>query len=194
MTGGTVALRYSGFLHEGKSDGEGENSLSLLEHTQRGKVAAKRKGCCRGERRDAGDGDLELNRRPTIVREPAFPTSRGERTWAVPLVDWSLRCAGLEALVAPRESHQSNAAVVAFLSCYLRRRTEKSRLPHLPLSLLFYPSPSPSLNRSPCVFVGTGEDTLVSGSVEVAHVFTNSAARLLRRALSYGDPTRYGVL
>lgn len=33
------------------------------------------------------------------------------------------------------------------------------------------------------MFVSTGEDTLVSGSVEVAHVFTKSAARLLRRAL-----------
>lgn len=38
-----------------------------------------------------------------------------------------------------------------------------------------YPSPCPSLDRSPCVFVGTGEDTLVSGSVEVAHVFTRGA-------------------
>lgn len=67
-----------------------------------------------------GNGDLELNRRPTIVREPAFWTSRGEWTWAVPLVDWSPCCAGLEALVALRESHQSSATIVAFLSCYLR--------------------------------------------------------------------------
>ena len=73
------------------------------------------------------DGDLELNRRPTIVREPAFSTSRGERTWAVPHVDWLSCSAGLEALVAPRGSHQSSATVVAFLSRYLRRRTEKSR-------------------------------------------------------------------
>lgn len=30
MTGGTVVLRYSGFLHKGKSAGEGENLLSLF--------------------------------------------------------------------------------------------------------------------------------------------------------------------
>lgn len=132
-----------------------------------------------GECRDARGTATGPRTEPTTddrARNPAFSTSRGEPTWAVPLVDWSTRRAWLGALVAPRESHQSSATVVAFLSCYLRRRTEKIKLPIcLSLSLLSYPSPFPSADRSPRVFVSTGEDTLVSGSVEVAHVFTRGA-------------------
>lgn len=186
-----------GFPAQGEECWRGrEFAVSVLTYTEGESCGKTERLLSRGIQGRAryGNGDLELNRRPTIVREPAFWTSRGEWTWAVPLVDWSPYCAGLEALVALRESHQSSATIVAFLSCYLRRRTEKSRLPHLTLSLLFYPSPFPSLNRSLCVFVDTGEDTLISGSVEVAHVFIYSAARLLRRAIFYVDFIRYGVL
>lgn len=81
-----------------------------------------------------------------------------------------------------------------FIPLFAPKDGEEQRLPHLALSLLFYPSPFPSLNRSPYVFVGTGEDTLVSGSVEVAHVFTTALPILLRRVLFYTDPSRYRVL
>ena len=84
-----------------------------------------------------------------------------------------VRSVGGASRIPPIERHHRGFFILLFAP----KDGEEQRVPQLALSLLFYPSPFPSLNRSPYVFVGTGEDTLDSGSVEVAHVFTNSATR-----------------
>lgn len=179
------ALRYSGFLHKGKEregngfclylssrHAEGEHSLTENAETSR---CAKARGGSRGRGREKREARVQ----PTgLSVMPAFALRRGEPTWVVPDGDWVPRRVGLGTSVAPRGLYQSAAPSVAFLSCYLRRGRRRTVPPsgvprHLPRTRTLR-AHHPALTRSPCVqLVGAGEDTLVSGSVEVARVFTS---------------------
>lgn len=157
------ALRYSGFLREGRSTrGTGSASISLpgargggtLSHqeTQTWRVCGGSAGKSGG--RGKGKQESECDRRvPRVL--PAFSLRRGEPTWAVPDGDWMPRRVGLGTSVAPRGLCQSGAPVVAFLSCYLRRGRRRTappsgasrRLPRARTVRAY----RPPRTRSPCV-------------------------------------------